>query len=58
MPICSDVAAKLKRALNAAQAGETAGALLVALNKDGEWTASLAANFKLSTLGNPGNPIQ
>ena len=42
----ADVVAKLKRALNAAQAGETNGAMLVWLNKEKEWTVSLAGKLR------------
>ncbi|MDB5776331.1 MAG: hypothetical protein JWP38_2464 [Herbaspirillum sp.] len=41
----NDVAVKLKRALETAQAGDTAGALVIALDKDGGWTADLAGQL-------------
>ncbi|MDB5775230.1 MAG: hypothetical protein JWP38_1363 [Herbaspirillum sp.] len=41
----SDVAHKLKRALNAAQAGGTAGALVIALDEQGGWTVDVAGQL-------------
>lgn len=42
----ADVVDKLKRALDAAQAGETNGAMIVWLNKEREWTVSLAGKLR------------
>lgn len=40
-----EVTRKLKSALATAQTGATVGALIVALNKSGEWTADLAGQL-------------
>ncbi|MDB5776754.1 MAG: hypothetical protein JWP38_2887 [Herbaspirillum sp.] len=42
---CSDVAYKLKRALNTAQAGGTAGALVIAIDQKGGWTVDVAGQL-------------
>jgi hypothetical protein len=42
---CTDVTVKLKRALRDAQAGATAGAMIVALNHQGEWSVDLAGQL-------------
>ncbi|RXZ38453.1 hypothetical protein D9O50_02670 [Oxalobacteraceae bacterium CAVE-383] len=40
-----DVAVKLKRALQTAQSGATTGALIVALDQQGEWSVDLAGQL-------------
>jgi hypothetical protein len=42
---CMDVTVKLKRALQAAQSGATAGALIVALDHQGGWSVDLAGKL-------------
>lgn len=42
---CSEVAVKLKRALTTAQSGATVGALVVALDQEGHWSADLAGQL-------------
>jgi hypothetical protein len=42
---CTDVTAKLKRALRKAQSGATAGALIIALDHRGAWSVDLAGQL-------------
>jgi hypothetical protein len=42
---CMDVAVKLKRALHTAQSGATTGALIIALDQQGEWSVDLAGQL-------------
>jgi hypothetical protein len=42
---CMDVNVKLKRALAAARTGATAGAMIVALDDDGNWSVDLAGKL-------------
>jgi hypothetical protein len=42
---CTDVTVKLKRALRTAQSGATAGALVIALDHQGEWSIDLAGQL-------------
>ncbi|MDB5775193.1 MAG: hypothetical protein JWP38_1326 [Herbaspirillum sp.] len=42
----SEVVVKLERALEAAESGDTIGALIVAFDHDGKWTADLAGQLR------------
>jgi hypothetical protein len=42
---CTDVTVKLKRALHRAQSGATTGALVIALDQQGEWSIDLAGQL-------------
>jgi hypothetical protein len=42
---CTDVTVKLKRALRTAQSGATTGALVIALDRHGEWSIDLAGQL-------------
>jgi hypothetical protein len=43
---CAEVTVKLKRALTTAQSGATVGALVIALDEQGHWTADLAGQLR------------
>jgi hypothetical protein len=43
---CAVVTVKLKRALTTAQSGATVGALVIALDEQGHWTADLAGQLR------------
>jgi hypothetical protein len=43
---CTDVVAKLKRALRKAQSGATSGALVIALDHHGAWSVDLAGKLQ------------
>jgi hypothetical protein len=43
---CTDVTVKLKQALSTAQSGVTAGALVIALDHQGEWSVDLAGQLR------------
>jgi hypothetical protein len=42
---CTEVTRKLKAALTTAKSGTTVGALIIALDQSGEWTADLAGRL-------------